>query len=91
MNVLTLLIWTTKALVLCGHEKTKEILNELIRFLGDDHVGGIAAAGFDIILRDSDEVIFKILYLFPFLALNTPTFNSEVLVVCISFLDFMNI
>ena len=56
LNALTLLVWTTKALVLCSHKKTKDVLCNLLQFLNDDEVGGIAAGGFDIILRDSEEV-----------------------------------
>ena len=56
LNALTLLIWTTKALVLCNHAKSKPSLRDLLEFLNDDEVGEIASAGFDIILRDSEEV-----------------------------------
>ena len=56
LNALTLLIWTTKALVLCNHSKSKQALRDLLEFLNDDNVGEIAAAGFDIILRESEEV-----------------------------------
>jgi len=43
-------------LVLCNHVKSKQILRDLLDFLNDDDVGEIAAAGFDIVLRESEEV-----------------------------------
>ena len=42
--------------MLCNHKQSKQTLRDLLEFLNDVDVGEIAAAGFDIILRESDEV-----------------------------------
>ncbi|XP_076807958.1 MMS19 nucleotide excision repair protein homolog [Clavelina lepadiformis] len=57
LQVLTLLIWTTKALALCNHEMTKAFIQKLVGLFGDPDIGETAAAGCDIIMRDSKEVL----------------------------------
>merc|ERR1719376_1476019 len=37
--------------------RTGDMMNELMKILDDESVGGVAAAGFDIIMRDSEQVL----------------------------------
>nr|XP_018666798.1 MMS19 nucleotide excision repair protein homolog isoform X2 [Ciona intestinalis]XP_026689740.1 MMS19 nucleotide excision repair protein homolog isoform X2 [Ciona intestinalis] len=57
MMILTLLIWICKALVLSNHPDSLIFIKNLLYWMGDDSVGEVAAAGFDIILRESNEVL----------------------------------
>ena len=36
--------------------RTGEMMNKLMKILDDESVGGVAAAGFDIVMRDSEQV-----------------------------------
>uniref|UniRef100_H2ZLN5 MMS19 nucleotide excision repair protein n=1 Tax=Ciona savignyi TaxID=51511 RepID=H2ZLN5_CIOSA len=57
MMVLTLVIWVSKALVISNHPETLVFVKHLLFMLGDSGVGAVAAAGFDIVLRESKEVL----------------------------------
>ena len=56
MRQLTLVIWTCKCVSMRNDKHTGDMMSILMGIMDDESVGGVAAAGFDIIMRDSEQV-----------------------------------
>ena len=56
MRQLTLVIWACKCVSMRNDKHTGSMVSILMEILNDERVGGVAAAGFDIIMRDSEQV-----------------------------------
>ena len=56
IRILSLIIWTLKSLAMRNHRKTSQFIDRLLSYADDAEVGRIAAGGFDIVMRDSEEV-----------------------------------
>ena len=62
LRQLTLTTWITKALAMRNHQKTGAFIDRLIKLFSDEDVGEISAACFDIIMHESEEVKFEIIF-----------------------------
>ncbi|NXJ83552.1 MMS19 protein, partial [Trogon melanurus] len=59
MQMLTLLLWVTKALVLRYHPLSSHLTDKLLGLLGDAELGPAAADGFSLLMAESPDVLHK--------------------------------